>query len=320
MPSATPQFLYKYKSFSVDSLDLLISDKLFFADPTSFNDPLDCNPSVKDNINNVNLLEDILRKLCIDSQRKELEIAAAKIKYKGVRTLEKIDSLGEQAAQSLLGRISEYVDMFGDSHIDSLVHHIKNLLLTNYTNGILSLAKNNNCPLMWSHYADQHKGFCIGYDVSVNQFDNIFPLNYGGKRFITTEQIHDMLFNSNDDIKAAAKKEIDDVVLLSKASSWNYENEYRVISHQGLQNSPFKLIDVTFGLRFKHSAKYSVMRALSIRENMLAARQNDIKFYEMTICDESFVMNRKQIDLEHPDFASLPADHYATYQEFPYLF
>lgn len=316
MPDITPQFLYKYKGFSVDSLDLLISDQLFFADPTSFNDPLDCKPSVKDNIGDVNILEEILRKLCADNQRKELEVAANKIKYRGVRTLEKIDSLGELEAQKLIGRIAEYVEMFGDSHIGSLVYHIKNYLLQNYTNGILSLATNHNCPLMWSHYADQHKGFCIGYDVSVNQFQDIRPLNYGGNRSITTQQIYDMLFNNNESVKVAAKKEIDDVVLLSKAESWQYEKEYRVISPQGLQNSPFRLSDVTFGLRFKQSAKYAVMRALSSQGNMLAPRQNNVDFYEMTISDDSFSMSRRPISLEDPDVGHFPVDNYATYQMF----
>ncbi|MBF7958781.1 hypothetical protein [Rahnella victoriana] len=55
--------LYKYKSFSVDSLDLLVSDRLYFADPTTFNDPLDCNPSVVNDIDNADELNAILHKL-----------------------------------------------------------------------------------------------------------------------------------------------------------------------------------------------------------------------------------------------------------------
>ena len=61
-----PTRLYKYKSFSVDSLDLLVSDKLYFANPNSFNDPLDCNPSVRDDINDVDVLKKILKRLIID--------------------------------------------------------------------------------------------------------------------------------------------------------------------------------------------------------------------------------------------------------------
>jgi len=30
--------------------------------------------------------------------------------------------------------------------------------------GIFSLSKSKNNLLMWSHYADSHKGYCIGFD------------------------------------------------------------------------------------------------------------------------------------------------------------
>ena len=78
MTNNIPSRLYKYKSFSVDSLDLLVSDSLYFADPTTFNDPLDCNPSVQNNMEDVDALNAILHKLVKDNHQKELEEAAAK--------------------------------------------------------------------------------------------------------------------------------------------------------------------------------------------------------------------------------------------------
>ncbi|MFS8974556.1 hypothetical protein PO002_08645 [Cupriavidus necator] len=41
-----PKALYKYRAFSNQTIDLLLSDKLFFADPSTFNDPLDTRPVV----------------------------------------------------------------------------------------------------------------------------------------------------------------------------------------------------------------------------------------------------------------------------------
>lgn len=78
-----PSRLYKYKSFSVDSLDLLVSDRLYFADPTTFNDPLDCNPSVLNDIDDAYELNAILHKLVKDNHQKELEKAAKKIDTEG---------------------------------------------------------------------------------------------------------------------------------------------------------------------------------------------------------------------------------------------
>ncbi|MGK2895501.1 DUF2971 domain-containing protein [Klebsiella michiganensis] len=298
-----PSRLYKYKSFSIDSLDLLVSDSLYFADPTTFNDPLDCNPSVLNDIDNADKLNDILHKLVKDNHQKELEKAAKKIKYRGPRTLEKIEILGESEAQKLINGIAENVDFYGDDFDDSASYHIKRYLLKNYEVGVLSLAKKFNCPLMWSHYADQHKGFCIGYDVSENNSLDIHPVDYKGKRFIRTQQVYDMLFGSFENVRNAAKKEIDRVILLSKAPSWKYENEYRVIDKQGLQDSQLRLSDVTFGLRFKESAKFSVMRALQ-------PRQGEINFYEMSLSNDSFKLKRTLIDLENIKFRAYPESNY----------
>ena len=309
MSDSIPSNLYKYKSFSVDSLDLLVSDSLYFADPTTFNDPLDCNPSVHNNIDDVDALNAILHKLVKDNHQKELEEAAAKIKYRGPKTLNKIDTLGESEAQKLIDRITENVDFFGDPHGQSICFFIKRYLLQNYTVGVLSLAKAFDCPLMWSHYADQHKGFCIGYDVSIDHVEDIYPIDYEGKRFITTQQVYDMLFGGTEEIKRMAKKEIDKVILLSKASAWKYENEFRVISKQGLQESPFRLSDVTFGLRFKPSVKFSVMKALQ-------QRKGEIKFYEISLCDDSFSLKREPIDLNDVYLRRYPASNYELGCEF----
>ncbi|AUU39286.1 TPA: hypothetical protein ACKRTJ_002778 [Proteus mirabilis] len=58
MRQSIPTHLYKYKSFSVDCLDLLVSDALYFADPTTFNDPLDCNPSILNNIEDIDKIRE----------------------------------------------------------------------------------------------------------------------------------------------------------------------------------------------------------------------------------------------------------------------
>jgi hypothetical protein len=40
-----PKRLYNYRAFSNLTRDMLVADNLFFADPSTFNDPLDTNPS-----------------------------------------------------------------------------------------------------------------------------------------------------------------------------------------------------------------------------------------------------------------------------------
>ena len=42
-----PQKVYRYQSFSKWTLQTLVHDKLYFSDPSSFNDPFDCKPTVR---------------------------------------------------------------------------------------------------------------------------------------------------------------------------------------------------------------------------------------------------------------------------------
>src|SRR5262245_32731157 len=45
--SQKPATFYRYRAFGTDTLDSLCHDTLHFAHPGTFNDPLDCNPTVE---------------------------------------------------------------------------------------------------------------------------------------------------------------------------------------------------------------------------------------------------------------------------------
>lgn len=85
--------------------------------------------------------------------------------------------------------------------------------------------------LMWSHYANNHKGFCIEYDLSKakynylnlnkeerNIFDNLFPVIYSGTR----KEIIDYNFNGDTFLSWYL------LGLLRKYHVWSYENEWRI--------------------------------------------------------------------------------------------
>lgn len=71
MNKAIPSVLYKYKTFSINSLDSLINDTVYLADPVSFNDPFDCQPSVVDDLKDIDVLRDIATELMLDTQSRD---------------------------------------------------------------------------------------------------------------------------------------------------------------------------------------------------------------------------------------------------------
>jgi hypothetical protein len=91
--------------------------------------------------------------------------------------------------------------------------------------------------MMWSHYADEHRGYCVKYLLNLNEsiFRNIllcglFPINYTSRtEIITPKQLLDLKemngeLNINDNLKKKIIKS-----LLTKSRFWNYEKEWRLI-------------------------------------------------------------------------------------------
>ncbi|MBO6495308.1 MAG: DUF2971 domain-containing protein [Roseivirga sp.] len=83
---------------------------------------------------------------------------------------------------------------------------------------ILSLSRVNNNQLMWSHYADGHKGVAIGVRIDEIEYD-VQPIEYDG---IVTIR--------NSDYNGQTAREI----LRHKLEVWSYEEEVRVFQRNQL--------------------------------------------------------------------------------------
>lgn len=92
--------------------------------------------------------------------------------------------------------------------------------------------------LMWSHYANKHRGFCVEYDLSKIKIKDILlflhPIKYSEKRPVIPMTIFDFSDLHNIKISNNKKKAIADIfiALLTKCKIWEYENEWRIIYPQ----------------------------------------------------------------------------------------
>ncbi|NHK27698.1 DUF2971 domain-containing protein [Parvularcula flava] len=147
---------------------------------------------------------------------------------------------------------------------------------TEYFNKIKSVFKNHNpmekepgvccfsCtmeePLLWSHYADAHKGVCLMYDI---------PTDYISQKYSPTKSkdfyfVGSTSINYGDNgyyewlINGDLNEPMDDVILNAsvkllsyKSKKWDYEQEYRILMSDAgfIELEPSFLKQVTFGLR-----------------------------------------------------------------------
>ena len=78
------------------------------------------------------------------------------------------------------------------------------------TKGILCFSKTWRNPVLWSHYADKHRGLCLGFEVS----DAIL-----GKVEYVESRLH---------VPSKIDEEFIERILFTKFKHWEYEQEYRV--------------------------------------------------------------------------------------------
>jgi len=87
----------------------------------------------------------------------------------------------------------------------------------NQTIGVLCFSRSWSNPVLWSHYADRHRGMCLGFDLLD---DWTFEISYQGERL--KEEIESEL--PEEDHEALGHK-----LLTTKYEHWRYEDEVRMV-------------------------------------------------------------------------------------------
>lgn len=214
---------------------MLVADELYYSDPSDFNDPLDCRPSLDANLAN-DQLEQVLSRLREQRVFAEMQAAAKSLKYRGPKTIDHIARHSQRQATQLLDDI-RYHATDPSYEVDDplrwlLRQSLEEELLQRYDRGIVSFGARATCPLMWSHYGDQHNGICAGYSVPPEAESSLHKISYGGSRKVLASDVAVM---DND---VDARRRVDEAVLLRKAASWGYEREWRLVGKRGAQDSP----------------------------------------------------------------------------------
>ncbi|MCP4393012.1 MAG: DUF2971 domain-containing protein [Alphaproteobacteria bacterium] len=281
-----PEVIYRYQKFNALTIDALCNDQLYFSDPSNFNDPLDCKPSVKQNSDKA-ALRSILKSLIWKRVREEMLRSLKAANMQEDKAISHAEEQADQAAYNELRNISyhatnpDYECSIEEVECGLLTSAIQYELLKQNNRGVCCFSSEYANPLLWSHYGDQHQGFCIGYSLDRNPKPIINQVVYGGVRTIETSLIHKAILEDDKD----AQKVIDENIFLRKAEPWNYEREWRIFDGVGLKYSPLRLEEITFGLRCPNAVVHSVMTSLE-------GRSKPIKFYRMHTVSDSFKLER----------------------------
>lgn len=185
-----------------------------------------------------------------------------------------------------------------------LTQEIEHELRQQYNRGICCFSATDLHPLLWSHYGDEHRGFCLGYDLDRNPRPNLQKVSYGGSRCIMTSTVVSAVLEDNPE----SQRILEQGVFLKKAGCWSYEREWRLIGAHGLQDSPLRLKSVTFGLRCAREVKHLIVSALD-------GRSEKLDFFEMAFRPGLYSMRRHRVELDELA-VSLPRIAQSVMEEF----
>ncbi|MCD7969099.1 MAG: DUF2971 domain-containing protein [Alistipes sp.] len=277
-----PPRLFKYRHVEEYTINNFENDEFICSKPVSFNDPFDCLLYFA-----IDGLDNDIEKHCENPYpilSKWMSIRQ-QVKDKNIPW----DDLDDQTRflvsipdQEFLDfDISKYRNAIRKIHAVAKERLISKIDYFHQYSFIGCLTENNDCPLMWGHYADAHKGFCLEYDLSnntfvfdnnkpgVKYFKNLFPVIYSEERYCATEFAlwdSSQMMGFNDNLLKDAL--FWNKALTHKSDKWQYENEWRIVinpvhSEYGKMERyhlPLKPTAIYYGYKFEQQPEEYKMK------------------------------------------------------------
>lgn len=226
-----PAKIYKYVSLS-DGLLIIETSTLKFTKPSQFNDPFDCD---------IELLQ-----------------------------FENVGKFDQHVYEDYNELKRKFPSLTFDTFLGAYPSAINDKI---NSSRVCCFSANENIGniLMWSHYANKHKGVCL-------EFDNNFE-----KKFINLDDDDELSegkvnyhFEGKMNYLAENKKDGHTWVFVNKAKEWEYEQEYRfmILNKEDIQTfNPLFLRKIYFGVNVTNEERIAFIEVCE-RNNY-----THIKFY-----------------------------------------
>lgn len=253
-----PQPLYKYRVWDDKcghvqyGQSILTQKQVYFAAAEQFNDPFDAALPFRYDPNDLTP-ENIFLKLIEVGRREMPGISEYELQQ---RAYERQHSGDFESGE------------YWKSHFPQFRKDINNRF------GILSLTSKNDNLLMWSHYADSHRGYCVGmnkYTLYKSCGGTFIPAIYN-------DQIpYIPLFDTSSQTLTP--------LLATKSRVWEYEDEYRIIKSNGskvaVEIPPEAIMEIVLGCNMAEEHKdaiFSLAKQEFPEARIFEARRNDEEF------------------------------------------
>ena len=248
----TPSKLYRFFSSKERNIKAFEKDEIWGSRPSTFNDPYECIPCYDTDYLDASLLQ------ALNLEKEKQFFNAVRNGYR----LPQMQSAPREVIDSILSMLNdpEFENSFQANHVafvniitswwktafgeiaQEFIEYFINAQQEQY---ITCFSENRDASLMWAHYADSHKGYCLEYDWSENiaskessyhnEYNTLLaPVYYSAQRFDATSVVFNMIESKlKSTLKIDMPTYLSDSLLsikslLVKSVDWSYEKEWRM--------------------------------------------------------------------------------------------
>lgn len=257
-----PSYIYKYCSINNDLWKNLLNNQIWFSNSTEFNDPFDCQ----------------LQIIPFENEKEKRILVEKLIEWDAIQQKDK--------KKFLESNIKEF---------NFIIESQKNI---HASMGIACFCidkeyKKKEYLLLWSHYADSHKGIRLKFDI-LDDVLYMFELKNLSDPILNLRKVdyikEYLILNYIRDSKELSTK-----ILSTKSECWEYENEARIISKK---SGPVKfrkeaLSEIVFGCKLKPTDD-DVKDVIKL---VKSCNYPNVKFIQAIKCKDRFALEFEEIDV-----------------------
>ena len=237
-----PKHLYKFERLNEQTLRNLKNAQIYFNTPASFNDPFDCS---------------VLEASAVLDNKNVFEIFEHYINEKNIQLDFEINSIDDIP--------KKYINQIRNCITQAFKEQQYKWL---YKTGCTCFSEEKEHILLWSHYADGHKGICLEFDTSFDPFPKAMKVNYSYNFPLISPM---RLLDESDEFDDETMKP-----LLTKYECWDYEREWRLFHHE--PNKPYGYpVDALKAVYFGSAVHETDVEIVCL---ILQGQSKNIKFYK----------------------------------------
>jgi Protein of unknown function (DUF2971) len=225
-----PRRIYKYRRDCSNSRRNLETDTVWLSSPDSYNDPYDCWFRFSEGDLLVELERTLVDKL-VTQNKLQAVVAEGQIEN-ARRSHNPLKVITGHIPDSISGAgdLRQRVELSSEQAYELVKATSSKIQQWRKQTKLCSFSAIKDSLLMWGHYADNHRGFCLEYDLESLRPDH--PLCEKLYPVIYTNNIYDLtpwaltLVSAH---RGGFNPELPILSVIHKCDEWKYEQEWRMV-------------------------------------------------------------------------------------------